>query len=120
MYELSIQDHIASAHLLRGYDGPCRELHGHTWQVEVTVLATDLNPIGLVADFKDMKAKLKKFLAHLDHVNLNDLPAFQKDNPSTENLARYIYRNFSKECSPLKIKHVRVWESATAYITYYE
>jgi len=53
-------------------------------------------------------------------VNLNDLPAFKDVNPSTENLAKYIYQEFAKECQPLPLKRVRVWESDTASITYYE
>lgn len=120
MYELTITDHIAAAHFLRGYDGPCANLHGHTWKVDVTVVSKDLNEIGLVADFRDIKVKLKKFLSHLDHVNLNDLAAFRDVNPSTENLAKYIYQGFSKECVPFLLSKVRVWESETASVTYYE
>ena len=120
MFELSITGHFASAHLLRGYDGPCKNLHGHTWKVEVTIAAEKLDKIGLVVDFKDMKKKLNALLDRLDHVNLNDLPVFQKVNPSTENLAKYIYQEFAKECRPFPVKHVRVWESEAASITYYE
>lgn len=120
MFELSITGHFASAHLLRGYDGPCKNLHGHTWKVEVTIAAEKLDKIGLVVDFKDMKKRLNHFLDKIDHVNLNDLPAFKDVNPSTENLAKYIYQEFAKECQPLPLKRVRVWESDTASITYYE
>lgn len=120
MYELSMNGHIAAAHFLRGYDGPCKDLHGHTWKIEVTIQSDKLNKIGLVADFKDVKRKLNDFLVHLDHVCLNDLPYFQKVNPSTENLAQYIYREFAKQCRPFKLIKVRVWESENSSITYYE
>ncbi len=120
MFELSIKGHIASAHFLRGYDGPCKDLHGHTWKIELTILSKELNDIGLVVDFKELKCKFNSFLDSLDHVNLNDLPYFKEINPSTENIARYIYQNFSKEINPLKLKHVQVWESDTASVTYYE
>jgi len=56
----------------------------------------------------------------LDHVCLNDLEHFKKDNPTTENIAKYVYKNFSKEITPLKISKVRVWESDTSSVTYYE
>ncbi len=120
MFELTISGHIAAAHYLRGYDGPCKDLHGHTWKMEVTVASDQLNGIGLVVDFQEMKRRLHQFLGRLDHVCLNDLPYFEKVNPSTENLAKYIYREFAGQCRPLRLKQVRVWESDSASITYYE
>lgn len=120
MFELSIKSHIAAAHYLRGYEGPCKELHGHTWKIEVTLQSETLNEIGLVVDFKDVKCKLEKFLKPLDHVCLNDLEFFKVNNPSTENIAKYIFENFGREVVPLKIKQVQVWESDNASVTYYE
>ena len=120
MFELKVRDHIASAHTLHGYDGPCAHLHGHTWKVEVTVTGSDLDKVGLLVDFKVIKAKLKDVLMPLDHVNLNDLPVFSVSNPSTENLARHIYKQFAPAVAPLKLKQVEVWESDTASIIYYE
>ena len=120
MFEVSVRDHIASAHQLHGYDGPCKDMHGHTWKVEIVVCGKDLDVVGLLADFKVLKAKLKEVIAPLDHVVLNDLPAFKGINPSTENLARHIYRALNTTFAPLCLKHVQVWESDTASVTYYE
>lgn len=120
MFELKVKDHISSAHVLVGYDGPCAQLHGHTWHVEITVAGEALDRIGLLADFKVIKKKLKDVLMPLDHVNLNDLSAFAGINPSTENLARHIYKQLSAAVVPLKLKQVQVWESDTASIIYYE
>jgi len=120
MFEITVRDHIASAHQLHGYDGPCKDLHGHTWHIEVVVLGNNLDHVGLLIDFKDLKKKLKDVLGPIDHVCLNDLPAFKNINPSTENLARHIYHEFSKSCLPLKLKTVQVWESDTASVIYYE
>ena len=120
MFELSISGDIAAAHFLRGYVGPCQHLHGHTWKLEVTIVAEKLNDIGLVVDFTEVKKKLREFLSALDHVCLNDLPFFKEVNPSTENLACYVYREFGKVCQPFRLKRVRVWESESASITYYE
>lgn len=120
MFELSITTDFASAHFLKGYDGPCKNLHGHTWKVEVTIQSEELNNIGLVVDFRQMKDQLKEIIKPLDHVCLNDLEYFKKVNPSTENLARYIFQQFSKVCKPFRLKRVRVWESETSSITYYE
>lgn len=120
MFELSIKGDIASGHYLRGYEGRCRDLHGHTWQVEVVVMSGRLDKTGMVADFLVLKKKLKEFLETIDHVCLNDLPYFQKINPTTENIARYIYQNFGRDIAPLKIKRVQVWESGTSGVAYYE
>jgi 6-pyruvoyltetrahydropterin/6-carboxytetrahydropterin synthase len=120
MFELSVTGNIASAHFLPGYEGPCRNLHGHTWKIEVSVCSEKLDKIGLVVDFKLIKNKLNAFLSHIDHVCLNDLDYFKKHAPTTENIARYIYQHFAGEVAPLKIGKVRVWESETSSITYYE
>ena len=120
MFEVTVKDHIASAHRLAGYEGPCKDLHGHTWQVEAVVVGDQLDAVGLLADFKVLKKKLKDVLDPLDHVYLNDLPAFKGLNPTTENLARHVYRALAPAVRPLKLKQVRVWESETASVIYYE
>ncbi len=120
MFEITVKDHIASAHQLHGYNGPCAHLHGHTWHIEVIIIGEHLDKIGLVVDFKDLKKKLKEVLTPLDHVCLNDLPEFKDMNPSTENLARVIYAQLKPKVTPFTLKHVRVWESDTASVIYYE
>ncbi len=120
MFELAITGDFASAHFLRNYEGPCKNLHGHSWKVEVTIQSDKLNDIGLVVDFRDMKQRLKEVLMPIDHVCLNDLPYFKEVNPSTENLAQYIYREFAKVTHSYILKRVRVWESETSSVTYFE
>ena len=120
MFEITVRDHISSAHQLHGYDGPGKDMHGHTWKVEMVVCGNTLERSGLLVDFKIIKARLKQVLTPLDHVVLNDLPAFKDLNPSTENLARTIYRDLKCHCAPLRIKQVQVWESDTASVIYYE
>ena len=120
MFEVTVRDHIASAHQLHGYDGPCKYMHGHTWKVEMVVSGNTLDGIGLLADFKALKLVLKEVLTPLDHVVLNDLLAFKNLNPSTENIARHIYNALKAQVSPLVLKQVQVWESDTASVIYYE
>lgn len=120
MFEITVRDHIASAHQLHGYDGPCATMHGHTWKIEITVKGDMLDKIGLLTDFKVLKARLKEVIMPLDHVVLNDHPAFKGINPSTENLARIIYAQMKVKASPLVLKQVQVWESDTASVIYYE
>jgi len=120
VFKLTVAGDMASAHFLPGYDGPCKDLHGHTWKIEVTVQSETLDGIGMVADFKVMKSKLKEFLKPLDHVCLNDLDYFKENNPTTENIAKYIYQHFAKTVKPLTLSKVRVWESDSSSVTYFE
>jgi 6-pyruvoyltetrahydropterin/6-carboxytetrahydropterin synthase len=121
MYELIITDHFSSAHYLREYRGACENLHGHTWRVEVAIASETLDHIGLVIDFKDFKLKLKALMERWDHVCLNELPEFKEMNPSTENMARWLYKEFSKELpNGIFMNYVRVWESDSASVRYRE
>lgn len=128
MYELSIRTRFAAAHRLCNYDGICANLHGHTWTVEVSVAGRELDQNGLLMDFKSLKEEVQKVVDTLDHHNLNDLPVFgpggEKVNPTTENVAGYIFSRvkllLASQPIPLKITGVRVWESSDASATYRE
>jgi len=120
MYELSVTSDIACAHFVRGHEGKCKNLHGHTWKVEISIQSHQLDSIGMVADFAVIKKQLREFLSVLDHTCLNDLDYFKQVNPTSENIARYIYEQFSQIIRPLKLSKVRVWESDTSSITYRE
>lgn len=131
MFELSVQGHMAAAHYLRNYLGPCQHLHGHTWQVEVALKSDHLDNVGMVVDFAILKKVLDQVIDPLDHVCLNDLEYFKKVNPTTENIAQYIYQQFlpaledyfqslKQACPKPTLTHVRVWESNKASVTYTE
>ena len=120
MYELSIKGDFSSAHYLRGYEGKCKTLHGHTWKVELVIEKSELDKLGMVVDFAVMKRQLKEFLEEIDHVHLNELPYFKDINPTTENLARYIFEEFPKRYRTVQLKKVTVWESDQAGSTYYK
>lgn len=122
MYELTIISDFAAAHNLRFYEGECERLHGHNWKVEVTVAGRRLDRSGLAMDFKVLKKILENILERLDHKYLNEIMPFDRENPSSENIARYIFNQFKKEIKGkgIKVARVRVWESDNAAATYYE
>lgn len=109
-----VEDSFSAAHQLRGYEGKCENLHGHTFKVQVYLSGDKLDKIGMLVDFKKIKAELKKVLDKFDHTNLNDLIEFKEKNPTAENIAREVYNKIS-ELKPLK---VTVWESEKACATY--
>jgi len=119
VYDLMIRGHFDAAHALHGYPGECRNLHGHTWDVEVVVRGTDLDDVGIVYDFKTLKEDLEAVLGPLDHAFLNDIPPFDAQNPTAENLSRYIYERLDERLAgPVSVREVSVWESPIARITY--
>lgn len=119
MYELTVKAHFDAAHALRGYPGECRNLHGHTWDVEATVQGEDLDSIDIVYDFKQLKADLATVLERYDHGYLNDVPPFDTLSPTAENLARVIYDAMVEQVgAQVSVKEIAVWESPVAKIVY--
>lgn len=122
MYELMIETKFSSAHQLRGYKGKCETVHGHNWKVQVFVSARRLNEIDIAIDFHDLKQHTEEVAGQLDHVLLNDIFPFTEINPSSENIAKWIYDSLRKkiEDDNINVSAVTVWESDTASATYYE
>src|SRR4030043_2155156 len=116
MYEITVLSHFAAAHRLRFLHGKCEELHGHNWKIEVSVASNRLNKEGIVLDFKVLKQKLEKALSSLDHTYLNDLPYFSGKEPSSKNIAKYIFDQLKGEFNRyhVSLKKVTAWESETA------
>jgi 6-pyruvoyltetrahydropterin/6-carboxytetrahydropterin synthase len=119
VYELSIKGHFDAAHAIRDYPGECRNLHGHTWDVEVTVEGIELDDIGIVYDFKKLKADLNAVLERYDHGYLNEIPPFDLLNTTAENLAKVIFDDLGERVGDeVRVVAVSVWESPIAKITY--
>lgn len=122
MYELTIETSFASAHQLRGYKGKCENVHGHNWRVQLSVVAAKLNEIDLAIDFHDLKRMANEIVQQLDHKMLNEIFPFTEINPSSENIAKWLFEAMSKKLPDenVRMSSVTVWESDTASATYYE
>ena len=121
MYEITVISYFSGAHRLRYLHGRCEELHGHNWKVEVSVVSNRLGKEGVAIDFGVLKEKVEKVLKPLDHHYLNDLPYFSGREPSSENIAKYIFDKLKKELNrySVNLKKVTAWESETSCATYY-
>lgn len=122
MFEASVKASFSGAHRLKGYRGKCENLHGHNWEVEVFVGTETLDKQGISMDFRLLRHKLKDILSVLDHRDLNKAAFFKKNNPSAENIAKYIYVNMKKSINSKSVflKRVSVWETKDSCATYFE
>ncbi len=122
MFEVTVEVSFSAAHQLRGYKGNCENMHGHNWRVQVNVMAERLNEIDIALDFRDLKKISREVVAPLDHAFLNDVFPFTEKNPSSENIAKWIYDSLKKKINDevLRVAAVTVWESDTASASYYE
>jgi 6-pyruvoyltetrahydropterin/6-carboxytetrahydropterin synthase len=123
MYEIKVTSRFAAAHNLREFHGKCENLHGHNWFVEVRVRAGELDKTGLVMDFGVIKRRLGEVLDELDHKYLNELPYFLEKNPSSENIAFFIFSRLSPLIESdsenrVRLWSVSAWESDNASATY--
>ena len=120
MFELKVITDFAAAHQLRNFRGNCEKLHGHNWKVEVILSGDKLNEAGLLIDFREVKEATDRILKELDHSFLNDLPRFKNENPSSENIAAYLFEKLSGELNDnhLKVTKVTAWESDSACASY--
>ena len=122
MFDIEIRRTFSAAHQLKGYDGDCRNLHGHNYNVIAVVRTNVLNEVGIALDFKLLKASLDEILDGYDHKNLSELPEYSQINPTSEVMARNIYRRLSEKLNDgtVKVHSIRIEESASSGCTYFE
>jgi 6-pyruvoyltetrahydropterin/6-carboxytetrahydropterin synthase len=120
-WRLSISGGFAAAHRIVGSGGKCESMHGHNFRVVLDVEGSRLDGSGMLVDFGHLKSVLASVLEGLDHSDLNENPAFSGESPSSENIARYIWREAVNKLSEpgITVRSVTVSESDTAAATYF-
>lgn len=113
---------FSSAHQIHGYDGPCARMHGHNWLVEVEVMATKLDDIGIGIDFKHIKKATNDIIDTIDHRCLNEIPPFTQINPTAENIAKWLYDQLKITLNndDIKLSAVTLFETDNCSIRYSE
>lgn len=112
MITLCLKIHFDAAHRLDLYDGPCHNLHGHTWYMEAEVIGRP-KETGMIMDFKDLKRAMESIVP--DHQLINDLPAFEDVEPTAENLSIYFFGQLLGLLPEgVKLVRITVWESPNA------
>ncbi|NOX96853.1 MAG: 6-carboxytetrahydropterin synthase QueD [Nitrospirae bacterium] len=120
MYELTVESSFSAAHQLRHYQGECERLHGHNWKVEVSIRSEELDSLGMVVDFKELKGLINEILKELDHHYLNELPAFKEANPTTENIAEFLYGEIKSAMKKkgISLQRVKIWENEGSAVSF--
>ncbi|MEO0248970.1 MAG: 6-carboxytetrahydropterin synthase [candidate division WOR-3 bacterium] len=104
MYTLIVRESFEAAHQIPGHPGKCSALHGHSYRVEAEFAGQELNSLGMVRDFIELKAALRAVLP--DHSYLNEVV----EGPTTaEYLAQWLYHRLKGQGLP--IVAVTVWET---------
>jgi len=118
MYEIMVEVDFSAAHQVREIGGRCENLHGHTYKVQVFLEGKDLNAVGMLVDFREVKRKVKKWVDKLDHTYLNE--SLKDINPTAENLARYLFERLQEEVNRkgVRLSKVRVAEAEDAWASY--
>ncbi|MFZ2960134.1 MAG: 6-carboxytetrahydropterin synthase QueD [Candidatus Ozemobacteraceae bacterium] len=114
----TVKIHFDAAHFLRGYVGKCANLHGHRWDVAATVAVRELDSIGMSIDFGDIKKLLKTTVNHLDHSFLNEKAPFDTINPTSENIAAWLFHELKDLIPKGKLKKITVWESPDTWSSF--
>jgi 6-pyruvoyltetrahydropterin/6-carboxytetrahydropterin synthase len=107
---------LESAHRLPNVPAghKCARVHGHSFRVEIHVRGAVDERLGWVVDFADVKAAFEPLFQRLDHHYLNDVPGLE--NPTSENLARWIWREL--EPALPQLSRVVVHETCTSGAVY--
>ncbi|HXB67537.1 MAG TPA: 6-carboxytetrahydropterin synthase QueD [Candidatus Acidoferrales bacterium] len=121
MFEVTIEETFSAGHALRNYHGKCENVHGHNYRCQVTLQGEQLDSIGLLVDFVELKRAVHSVLDGMDHQWLNEFPPFDAINPSAENMAKYIYDEVQTGLQAkenVRIAAVKLWETDTCSATY--
>jgi len=125
MYEVSVQEHIDSAHFIKDYQGKCARIHGHTWKIEITLRGLILDDLNILIDFVDVKRMMRVLTEKLDHYVLNE--QLKEDNLTAEFLSRWFYEEFLGVLANdsgfklgVRLARVTIWESPECKVMYSE
>jgi len=117
---IRVEARFEAAHNLREYKGSPEPLHGHSWKVEAKFKCKKLDHEDIGIDYVDVEKSIRGLAGKFDHRYINEVPPFDKINPTSENIARWFFDQLNqpeiKQNSQLL--EVVVWEGPEAYVSY--
>ncbi|MFA5239678.1 MAG: 6-carboxytetrahydropterin synthase [Phycisphaerae bacterium] len=111
MFTISIETHFRASHQLPLPDGSKEPQHWHDWIVTAKVSSDKLDNAGCVMDFRLLRESLDKIVTVLDNVPLDSIEYFEKNSPSAENTAKYIFEKLEPMLpGGVKLRSIKVIE----------
>lgn len=121
-FSVRVEARFEAAHYLREYRGISEPLHGHSYKVEADLAAKSggVDADAIAVDFVSAKQKLEALAKKLDYGCINDIPPFDKVNPSAENIAQWFYGQLSDAVANENavVKAITVWEGPVNSVTF--
>lgn len=131
MYKVTKVINFCYGHRLLNYKGKCCNLHGHNGKVEIELFSENLDKIGMVLDFAQIKDIIEEWIEeNIDHKLLlskddpmvkilrenNEIVYIMETNPTAEAIAKLIY-DFAVS-RKLPVSEVRFWETDNSFAVY--
>jgi 6-pyruvoyltetrahydropterin/6-carboxytetrahydropterin synthase len=111
LYTVSAQTHFWASHQLTLSDGSKEAMHYHNWTVTADVSSSELDSMGLVMDFRQLKKMVDNIVADFDNIQLDKLGFFRQNNSSAEAVAKYVYEKLEPKLPrDLNLNHITVVE----------
>lgn len=124
MFEVHVTTMFPAAHALRNYYGKTEPIHGHNWRAKISIAGPQVDSMGMLIDFVPLQKEMTRIISYLDHKFLNEVPPFDQINPSAENIAQYLWEQFSASVPamqpefPVVVSRVEVWETDNCSAVY--
>jgi 6-pyruvoyltetrahydropterin/6-carboxytetrahydropterin synthase len=111
MFTVSIETQFRASHQLILPDGSKEPLHQHNWIVTTKVSGEKLDSMGVVMDFGQLRAMVNEITSGFDNIQLNSIDYFKRNNPSAENVAKYIFEKLEPKLpKEVKLRSIKVVE----------
>ena len=121
MFTVRVETHFQASHRLTLPDGSKEPAHDHDWLVTADVSSGKLDKMGLVISFQKLKAMLDETVSDFDNNPMDAVSYFRQNNPSAENVARYIYERLrSRLPEGVRLRSIRVMEEPGCWAEYSE
>lgn len=117
-YLLRVVARFEAAHHLTSYRGAPEPSHGHSWRVEAALEAEELDAEGMAYDFVAVQRALLELTAQVDHRDLNTVPPFDRESPTTEHVAAWFHRGLAERLPGARLAEVTVWEGPDCSATF--
>jgi 6-pyruvoyltetrahydropterin/6-carboxytetrahydropterin synthase len=118
VYTLRVGARFEAAHHLTSYKGGPEPSHGHSWRVEAVLRAGGLDGEGMAFDFVEVQAALRELAARFDHKDINTVPPFDRQSPTTERIAAWFFAELAGRLPAAPLAEVTVWEGPDCSATY--